>query len=58
MNRRSLFNGLVGLFVLFAFSAGKGKAYIYELYESGTKKWPVEIKKLGEIEIEPTGPIG
>ena len=36
-------------------TAGKGKAYIYELYESSTKKWPVEIKKLGEIEIEPKG---
>ena len=36
-------------------TAGKGKAYIYELYESGTKQWPGEIKKLGEIEIKPTG---
>lgn len=36
-------------------TAGKGKAYIYELYESSTKKWPGEIKKLCEIRISPTG---
>jgi rhamnogalacturonan endolyase len=36
-------------------TAGKGKAYIYELYESSTKKWPGEIKKLGEIEVKPMG---
>jgi len=36
-------------------TAGKGKAYVYELYESSTKKWPGVIKKLGEIEIKPTG---
>ena len=28
-------------------TAGKGKAYIYELYESSTKQWPGEIRKLG-----------
>ena len=36
-------------------TAGKGKAYIYELYESSTKKWPGVIKKSGEIEVKPTG---
>ena len=36
-------------------SAGKGNTYIYELYESSKKKWPGEIRKLGEIEIKPTG---
>jgi rhamnogalacturonan endolyase len=36
-------------------TAEKGKTYVYELYESGTKQWPGEIKKLGEIEIKPTG---
>ena len=36
-------------------TASKGKTYIYELYESSTKKWPGEIRKLGEIEIIPTG---
>ncbi|HCO93916.1 MAG TPA: hypothetical protein DIU00_08205, partial [Phycisphaerales bacterium] len=35
--------------------AGKGKAYIYELYESSAKKWPGVIKKSGEIEVKPTG---
>jgi len=35
--------------------ADRGKAYVYELYESGTKKWPAEIKKLGEIGIKLTG---
>ncbi|MHC4326472.1 MAG: rhamnogalacturonan endolyase family protein, partial [Planctomycetota bacterium] len=30
-------------------TAGRGKTYIYELYESGTKQWP------GEIEIKLTG---
>jgi len=35
-------------------TAGKGKTYIYELYESSTKKWPDEIKKLGVIEIKLT----
>jgi rhamnogalacturonan endolyase len=34
-------------------TAGKGKAYVYELYESGTKQWPGEIRKLGEIEMKP-----
>ncbi|MGB2865725.1 MAG: hypothetical protein WBC05_20505 [Sedimentisphaerales bacterium] len=36
-------------------TTGKGKTYIYELYESSTKKWPGEIRKLGEIEVKPTG---
>jgi len=36
-------------------SAGKGNTYIYELYESSKNKWPGEIRKLGEIEIKPTG---
>ena len=36
-------------------TAGKGKAYIYELYESSAKKWPGVIKKSGEIEVKPTG---
>jgi len=36
-------------------TTGKGKSYIYELYESSTKKWPGEIRKLGEIEVKPTG---
>jgi len=40
------------------YTAGKGKAYIYELYESGTKQWPGEIRKLGEIKVELTGRPG
>jgi rhamnogalacturonan endolyase len=36
-------------------TAEKGNTYIYELYESSTKKWPEENKKLGEIEIKITG---
>jgi rhamnogalacturonan endolyase len=36
-------------------TAGKQKAYIYELFESSTNKWPGEIKKLGEIEVKPAG---
>ncbi|MBN2594257.1 MAG: hypothetical protein JXA81_12185 [Sedimentisphaerales bacterium] len=36
-------------------TAEKGKAYVYELYESSTKKWPGEIKKLSEIEVKPAG---
>ncbi|HUT47339.1 MAG TPA: hypothetical protein VMX36_13745, partial [Sedimentisphaerales bacterium] len=39
-------------------NAGKGKVYIYALYESSTKKWPGETRKLGEIEIKPTGRAG
>jgi len=35
-------------------TAQKGNTYIYELYESSTKKWPEEIKKLGDIEIKLT----
>ncbi len=36
-------------------TVGRGKTYIYELYESSTKQWPGEIGKLGEIRISPTG---
>jgi rhamnogalacturonan endolyase len=36
-------------------TAEKGKAYVYELYESSTQKWPEEIRKLGEIEVKLTG---
>jgi len=36
-------------------TAGRGKAYVYELYESSTKKWPGEIRKLGEIKVKLTG---
>jgi rhamnogalacturonan endolyase len=36
-------------------TAGKQKAYIYELFESSENKWPGEIKKLGEIEVNPVG---
>jgi len=36
-------------------TAGKGKAYVYELFESSTKKWPGTIRKLGEIAIKSTG---
>ena len=36
-------------------TAKGGNAYVYELYESGTKTWPGEIKKLGEIEVKPAG---
>jgi rhamnogalacturonan endolyase len=36
-------------------NAEKENTYIYELYESSTKKWPGEIKKLSEIEVKPTG---
>jgi len=39
-------------------TAGKGKSYVYELYESSTKKWPGEIRKLGEIKVELTGRPG
>jgi len=36
-------------------TAGRGKSYVYELYESSAINWPGEIGKLGEIEIELTG---
>ena len=33
----------------------RGNTFIYELYETSKKNWPVEIKKLGEVEIKLTG---
>ncbi|MHC4207087.1 MAG: rhamnogalacturonan lyase family protein [Planctomycetota bacterium] len=36
-------------------NVSRGKTYIYELYESNTKKLPNEIRKSSEIEVKTTG---